>query len=188
VPAVLEHGYPGIHREHRPLPLRLRAGGKDGELIEYPWHLNPNHTPEWFARQKEKSCPWEFARFILMDFHASVADRVYDIFDDCPISEEYDYRDDLPLATAWDFGGRPTRPLSSLSRRPVTQEVFVIDEFEKTQATFFSLPSSSQGPSRLIPNPYRPTKEEQEILTGTTCGSGLSATSVTSPASGPKAR
>jgi hypothetical protein len=40
---------------------------KNGELIEYPWYLNPNHTQEWYANQKKKLLPWEFARFILMD-------------------------------------------------------------------------------------------------------------------------
>jgi hypothetical protein len=139
---------------------------KNGELIEYPYHLNPNHTPAWFKRQKEKLLPWEFGRFILMDFDASVADRVYDIFDDCPISEEYDYRDDLPLATTWDFGlADPTAILFIQVDYSVNPpQVFVIDEFEKTQSDILFFTQFIPGAKPLIPNPYNPTKEEQEII------------------------
>jgi hypothetical protein len=137
---------------------------KAGELIEYPWYLNPNHTPEWYARQKAKLLPWEFARFIEMDFDASVADRVYDIFDDCPISEEYDYRDDLPLATAWDFGLADPTAILFIQEDLTTGEVFVIDEFEKTQSDILFFTQFIPGAKPLIPNPYPLTKEEQEIV------------------------
>jgi hypothetical protein len=137
---------------------------KMGELIEYPWHLNPNHTPAWFARQKELLQPWEFARFILMDFNASIQDRIYEIFNNCPISEEYDYRDDLPLATTWDFGGADPTVIIFLQRDPVTEEVFVIDEVEKTQSDILFFTQFVPGAKPLIPNPYRPTEEEQEVI------------------------
>jgi hypothetical protein len=137
---------------------------KMGELLEYPWHLNPNHTPAWFARQKELLQPWEFARFILMDFNASIQDRIYEIFNNCPISEEYDYRDDLPLATTWDFGGADPTVIIFLQRDPVTEEVFVIDEVEKTQSDILFFTQFVPGAKPLIPNPYRPTEEEQEVI------------------------
>jgi hypothetical protein len=139
---------------------------KMGELIEYPWHLNPNHTQKWYERQKELLQPWEFARFILMDFNASIQDRIYEIFTKCPISEEYDYRDDLPLATTIDFGGSKTDPtvIIFLQRDPVTQEVFVIDEVEKHEADILYFVPFFPGAKPLIPNPYRPTEEEQEVI------------------------
>jgi hypothetical protein len=139
---------------------------KMGELLEFPWHLNPNHTPAWFARQKELLQPWEFARFILMDFNASIQDRVYEIFNNCPISEEYDYRDDLPLATTIDFGGSKTDPtvIIFLQRDPVTQEIFVIDEVEKHEADILYFVPFFPGAKPLVPNPYRPAPEEQETI------------------------
>jgi hypothetical protein len=137
---------------------------RNGELIEYPYHLNPNHTPEWFARQEKKLLPWELARFILMDFDAAVADRVYDIFDFCPISEEYDYREDLPLADSWDFGlGDPTCILF-IQKNLTTNEIFVIDELEKNEADILFFTQFIPGAKPLIPNPYHPNKEEQEVI------------------------
>jgi hypothetical protein len=99
-----------------------------------------------------------------MDFDASVADKVYDIFDDCPISEEYDYRDDLPLATSWDFGLADPTAILFIQENLKTNEVFIIDEFEKTQSDILFFTQFIPGAKPLIPNPYFPTPEEQEII------------------------
>lgn len=136
----------------------------NGELVEYPWYLNPKHTQEWFDNQKKKLLPHEFGRFILMDFDAAVADRIYLNFDTCPISEDYDYREDLPIADSWDFGlGDPTSILWIQVDR-ATQEIFVIDEFEKNDSDILFFTQFISDAKPLVPNPYHPTEEEQEVI------------------------
>jgi hypothetical protein len=132
-------------------------------LVEMPYNLNPNHDAKWYAEQLRDNTRAEFARFILMDFKASVEGLVYEEFLKVPITEQADYDPRRMLVTGWDFGLVDPTFVIFISYDYATGAVDVIDEVAATHQDILYFVPLVPGSTPPRPNPfeYPPALEEK---------------------------
>lgn len=73
--------------------------------ITMPWHLNPQHTQEWYNETKKRYAPAKFAREIEISYSESLEGRVFQYNPAIHnVPGEYEFNRELKTIVAFDFG------------------------------------------------------------------------------------
>lgn len=106
------------------------------EKFEFVHTDIPTKDAQWLKEERERRSEDEFNREILKSYTGSTRNKVYaeDWHAHVKVGQ-YDYDPNLPLYTSWDFGFNDPTSIIWAQKNHKTNEVFIIDSFEKNNKT-----------------------------------------------------